>query len=43
VYRAVRARVAHYRDDRPLHVDIERVRDIIRVPMAVDVDADDER
>ncbi len=43
VYRAVRARVAHYRDDRPLHADIERVRDIIRGPMAVDVDADDER
>jgi histidine ammonia-lyase len=35
VYRAVRARVAHYRDDRPLHADIERVREIIRGPMAV--------
>ncbi len=40
VYRAVRARVAHYRDDRPLHADIERVREIIRGPMAVDVEAD---
>lgn len=35
VYRVVRARVPHYRDDRPLHTDIERVRDIIRGPMAV--------
>ena len=28
VYRAVRARIPHYRDDRPLHGDIERARDI---------------
>ncbi len=35
VYRVVRARVPHYRDDRPLHADIERVRDVIRGPMAV--------
>ena len=40
VYQAVRARIPHYRDDRPLHADIERVRDIIRGPTAVDFGAD---
>ena len=51
VYRAVRSRIAHYRDERPLTKDIERVREIIREPTAVDfetefeadMDADDER
>ena len=42
VYRAVRARVAHYRDERPLCRDIERVREIIREPTAVDFEADAE-
>jgi histidine ammonia-lyase len=40
VYRAVRARIPHYRDDRPLHGDIERARDIIREPTAVDFETD---
>jgi histidine ammonia-lyase len=40
VYRAVRARIAHYRDERPLNRDIERVRAIIREPTAVDFEAD---
>ena len=40
VYRAVRGRVAHYRDDRPLAGDIERVRDMIRGSMAVDIESD---
>jgi histidine ammonia-lyase len=39
VYRAVRSRIPHYRDDRPLHKDIERARLIIREPTAVDFDA----
>ena len=38
VYHAVRGRVPHYRDDRPLSRDIERVRDIIRQPTAADLD-----
>jgi histidine ammonia-lyase len=40
VYHAVRARIPHYRDDRPLHRDIERVRNIIRGPTAVDFETD---
>jgi len=36
VYRAVRSRIPHYRDDRPLGVDLERVREMIRQPTAVD-------
>jgi histidine ammonia-lyase len=40
VYRAVRARIPHYRDERPLNRDIERVRAIIREPTAVDFEAD---
>jgi len=36
VYRAVRARIPHYRDERPLHRDIEEVRAILREPAAVD-------
>jgi histidine ammonia-lyase len=39
VYRAVRHRIPHYRDDRPLSGDIERARDLIRGPTAVDFDA----
>ncbi len=39
VYRAVRGRIAHYRDDRPLYQDIERARLIIREPTAVDFDS----
>lgn len=42
VYRAVRRRVPHYRDDRPLANDIDRVREIIREPTAVDFEADSE-
>jgi histidine ammonia-lyase len=38
VYRAVRHRIPHYRDDRPLSGDIERARDLIRGPTAVDFD-----
>ena len=36
VYRAVRNRIPHYRDERPLAKDIERARLIIREPTAVD-------
>ena len=36
VYRAVRKRIPHYRDERPLAKDIERARLIIREPTAVD-------
>jgi histidine ammonia-lyase len=35
VHRAVRSRIAHYRDDRPLAADIERAREMIRGPVAV--------
>jgi histidine ammonia-lyase len=35
VYRAVRSRIPHYRDDRPLASDIERARELIRGPVAV--------
>jgi histidine ammonia-lyase len=38
VYRNVRRQIPHYRDDRPLAVDIERVRDMIREPTAVECD-----
>jgi len=38
VYRAVRSRIPHYRDDRPLGRDIERAREMIREPTAVDFD-----
>jgi histidine ammonia-lyase len=40
VYRTVRSRVAHYRDDRPLSNDIERIRQVIREPTAVDFESD---
>lgn len=40
VYRAVRARIPHYRDERPLAGDIERIRDIIREPTAVDFESE---
>jgi histidine ammonia-lyase len=40
VYRAVRSRVPHYRDDRPMAKDIERVREIIREPTAVDFESE---
>ena len=40
VYRAVRGRIPHYRDDRPLAKDIERAREIIREPTAVDFESD---
>ncbi len=40
VYRAVRSRIPHYRDDRPLSKDIERVRQIIREPTAVDFESE---
>ncbi len=33
VYQAVRSRIPHYRDDRPLSNDIDTVRNMIRVPM----------
>jgi histidine ammonia-lyase len=36
VYRAVRNRIPHYRDERPLAKDIERARLIIREPTVVD-------
>jgi histidine ammonia-lyase len=36
VYRAVRTHIPHYRDDRPLAKDIERARELIRGPIAVD-------
>ena len=39
VYRAVRSRIPHYRDDRPLSKDMERARDFIRGPTAVDFDS----
>jgi histidine ammonia-lyase len=38
VYRAVRSRIPHYRDDRPLSRDMERARELIRGPTAVDFD-----
>jgi histidine ammonia-lyase len=38
VYRAVRSRIPHYRDDRPLARDIERARELIRGATAVDFD-----
>jgi histidine ammonia-lyase len=40
VYRAVRGRIPHYRDDRPLAKDIERAREIIREPTAVDFESE---
>ena len=39
VYRAVRGRISHYRDDRPLAKDIEGARELIRGPTAVDFDS----
>jgi len=39
VYRAVRSRIPHYRDDRPLARDMERARELIRAPTAVDFDS----
>lgn len=41
VYRAVRQRIPHYRDERPLTGDFSLARDLIRGPIAVDVDAAD--
>jgi histidine ammonia-lyase len=38
VYRAVRSHIPHYRDDRPLSSDMERARELIRSPTAVDFD-----
>ncbi len=38
VYRAVRTHIPHYRDDRPLAKDIERARELIRGPIAVDIE-----
>jgi histidine ammonia-lyase len=38
VYRAVRTRIPHYRDDRPLGKDMARARELIRGPTAVDFD-----
>jgi histidine ammonia-lyase len=40
VYRALRGRIPHYRDERPLARDIERVREIIREPTAVDFESE---
>lgn len=40
VYRAVRSGIPHYRDDRPLSRDMERAREFIRGPTAVDFDGD---
>ncbi len=40
VYRAVRGRIPHYRDDRPLAGDIELVREMIRQPTAVDFESE---
>src|SRR6201996_4358698 len=40
VYRVVRSRVPHFRDDRPLANDIERVRKIICEPTAVDFESE---
>ncbi len=42
VYRTVRSRIPHYRDDRPLAKDIERVRELIRGPTAVDFELEAE-
>jgi histidine ammonia-lyase len=42
VYGAVRSRIPHYRDDRPLGRDIDRAREIIREPTAVDFEAEGE-
>ena len=39
VYRAVRSRIPHYRDDRPLARDMELARELIRGPTAVDFDS----
>jgi histidine ammonia-lyase len=39
VYRAVRQQIPHYRDDRPLAGDIERARNLIHGPVAVDFGA----
>jgi len=39
VYRAVRGKIPHYRDERPLARDIERARSIIREPTAVDFES----
>ncbi|HLZ98392.1 MAG TPA: histidine ammonia-lyase [Steroidobacteraceae bacterium] len=36
VYRMVRSQIPHYRDDRPLAADIERARNLIGAPVAVD-------
>ena len=33
VYQMVRARIAHYRDDRPLGADIQTARDLLRAPL----------
>jgi len=38
VYQVVRSKIPHYRDDRPLAGDVERVRELIRLPTAVDFD-----
>jgi histidine ammonia-lyase len=40
VYRAVRRHIAHYRDERPLSRDIERARELIRGPIAVEEEVD---
>jgi hypothetical protein len=34
----VRTHIPHYRDERPLAKDIERARELIRGPIAVDVE-----
>jgi histidine ammonia-lyase len=39
VYRAVRRHIPQYRDDRPLATDIERARELIRGPIAVEADS----
>ena len=41
VYRAVRQRIPHYRDERPLTGDFSLARDLIRAPTAIDFDAAD--
>jgi histidine ammonia-lyase len=33
IYRRVRAAIPHYEDDRPLGLDIQRARDLIRQPL----------
>jgi histidine ammonia-lyase len=38
IYRVVRGRIPLYRDDRPLAADIERARELVRGPVAVDID-----